>query len=97
MKIIRRKTETFEFDLDEELKRLHSCFKGKQLQRQLDIIDAMFKEKDFEKAQKLIDELPHCEKRGYWEAEYVGLWSQIFTGGFCENKYLTNWDTTYEY
>jgi hypothetical protein len=78
MKITRTKTEVFEFDLDEEIKRLHSCFKGKQLKRQLAILDAIFKEKDLKKAQQLIDALPRCKERECSEAEYCGMWMSIF-------------------
>lgn len=96
VKITRTKVEKFEFDIDEELERLHSCFKGKQLQRQLDIINAMFVEKDLEKVKKLYEELPRCKREECAEQEYVGLWISIFTGGWGEWKYLEDSDTFYE-
>lgn len=96
VEITRTKVAKFEFDIDEELERLHSCFKGKQLQRQLDIINAMFVEKDLEKVKKLYEELPRCKRDGFPEQEYVGLWISIFTGGWGEWEYLKDSDTYYE-
>lgn len=98
MRIKKVKTEIYEYDLDEEIKRLKKCFKGDQLQRQLDIIDALFVEKDFVKTGKLIDELPYCEEGGCPEQEYVGMWSSIFgssSWGCYEN--LIEEDTTYDF
>lgn len=97
MKIIRRKTETFEFDYNKEIKRLKKCFKGEQLRRQLDIIEAMFKEKNLNKVEELYFSLPYCEKEECPEQEFVGLWIYIFAGGWGENEYLVDEDTTYEF
>ena len=97
MKITRVKTEVFEFDPEAELKRLHRCFKGKQLKRQLAIFDAMFKEKDFKKVEKLYNNLPRCKKQECSEMEYVGLWMSIFTGGWGEHNHLVECDITYDF
>ncbi len=97
MKITRVRTEVFEFDPEEELKRLHSCFKGKQLKRQLAIFDAMFKEKDFVKVGILYNKLPRCKEHECSEMEYVGMWMSIFTGGWGEYEYLVEHDTTYDF
>ena len=97
MKIKRVKTEIFEFDLDEEIKRLHKCFNGRQLKRQLAIVNAMFKDKDFEKAAKLYYNLPRCKERECSETEYVGIWMCIFTGGWGEHTHLVESDTTYDF
>jgi ribosomal 50S subunit-associated protein YjgA (DUF615 family) len=98
MKIRKVTTEIYDYDLDKELERLHKCFKGKQLKRQLAIIDALFKEKDMEKTGKLIDELPRCKKHECSEAEYLGAWTSIFghsSWGAYES--LKESDTTYEF
>jgi hypothetical protein len=98
MKIKKVTTEIYEYDLDKELERLHKCFKGKQLKRQLDIIDALFNEKDFKKTGKLIDELPYCNKGGCPEQEYLGMWTSIFgerSWGAYES--LKESDITYEF
>lgn len=81
MKIIKTIKEVYEFDAEEELKRLKQSFEGEQLQRQLDIFNTIFKEKDLNKAADLIENLPYCEEGGCPEAEYLGLWVSIFTGG----------------
>ena len=96
MKIIKRVTETYEYDTEKELERLHKCFEGDQLQRQLDIFNAVFKEKDLKKASNLINALPRCEERECSETEYIGLWTAIFSmdswGAIPEET-----DITYEY
>lgn len=65
-------TKTYKFDLVKERKRLHKCFKGKQLQRQLDLVQA-FEDQDWKKFGKLYDALPECPKRECTEKEYVGM------------------------
>lgn len=98
MKIKKVTTEIYEYDLDKELERLHECFKGRQLKRQLAIIGALFNEKDFKKAGDLIDTLPYCKRGGCLEREYLGMWASIFghiSWGICES--LKESDTTYEF
>lgn len=98
-KIKRIKTEIFEFDYDKEIKRLHSCFKGKQLKRQLNILKAVFEDKNLEVASELIEDLPYCNKEGCWEVEFLGPWSGMLglTSDFMLNTHLVDWNTEYEY
>lgn len=96
MKIIKRIKETYEFDLEEERKRLKSCFKGNQLKRQEAILDAMFVEKNFEKASDLIDALPYCKEQECPEAEYVGAWVTIWSGMFSSLLVPVEEDRSYE-
>lgn len=81
MKIIKRIEEVYEFDLEKERKRVNKCFEGEQLQRQLDILDAMFVEENFEKVKELYHNLPYDEEEECAEQEYVGLWLAIFSYG----------------
>lgn len=98
MKITRITTEVFEFDVEGEKKRLHTCFSGEQLQRQLDILHAVFEEKDLEKAQNLVFSLPRCPEHECSEAEYCGRWIDIFTGGgWGEKEMLVEEDILYKY
>lgn len=98
MKIKKVKTEIYEFDLDEEIKRLKSCFKGQQLQRQMDIIDAMFNEKNIIKASDLINNLPYDEDEECHEGEYVGMWTAVFGNvGWGGGEMLKDSFSTYEY
>ena len=61
----------FVFDLAEEKRRLKRCFKGKQLARQMAIVNA-FESRDFQKCVELFDKLPYDKK--FSEKEYVGLY-----------------------
>ena len=79
MKLIRTTTEEFEFDPEEERKRLHKAFKGSQLKRQLAIFDA-FLAKDIKKMKNLYDKLPRCRENECPEQEYVGSWITVFSG-----------------
>jgi hypothetical protein len=73
MKIKLKIEREYIFDLKPELKRLKKCFKGKQLERQMDILNA-FVEGDLKKMEDLYYALPYCKKRECSEMEYVGLW-----------------------
>jgi hypothetical protein len=99
MKIKRIKTEIFEFDYGKEIKRLHDCFEGKQLGRQLNILKAAFEDKNLDVAAELISDLPYCDKEECWEVEFVGSWAGILglTSDFMINSYLVDWNTEYEY
>lgn len=77
IKIIRTHIEEFEFDLDEERERLASCFKEKQLKRQVAILDACFVEKDLEKTKRLFNKLPRCPEHECSEKEYMGKWISV--------------------
>lgn len=81
MKITVTKTEVYDYDLKKEIRRLKKCFKGEQLQRQMDILQAVFVEKDMVKFEELYYALPYCEKLGCSEMEYVGDWVNAFGGG----------------
>ncbi len=81
MRITVTKTEVYDYDLKKEIRRLKKCFKGEQLKRQLDILQAVFVEKDMEKCEKLYYALPYCEKHECSEMEYVGDWVNVFWGG----------------
>ena len=96
MKITRIFTDIFEFDIDQEIKRLKECFKGHQLQRQMNILHAMFVEKNIEKVMRLYYSLPECKKHGCTEMEYVGMWMEIFSGNHC-GTYLIKRDTVYDF
>jgi hypothetical protein len=61
------------FNLEPEIKRLKKCFKGAQLRRQMDILNA-FIEGDLKKMEELYFALPYCKKRECSEMEYVGSW-----------------------
>lgn len=78
MKIIKNITEVYEYDVDEEIARINELFEGDIRQRLLDITNAMFIEKDFDKVRKLVDELPYDETEECPETEYLGNWTTIF-------------------
>lgn len=80
MKITVTITEIYDYDLKKEVCRLKKCFKGEQLKRQMDILQAVFVEKDIEKFEKLYYALPYCEKHECCEMEYVGDWVNVFGG-----------------
>jgi hypothetical protein len=71
MKIHVKINREYIFNLEPEIKRLKKNFKGKQLKRQMDIINA-FSRGDLDEVSSLYRALPddeHCS-----EKEYVGLW-----------------------
>jgi hypothetical protein len=73
MKIKLKIEREYIFDLEPELKRLKECFKGAQLKRQMDILNA-FIEGDLKKMGDLYYALPRCAKKECSEMEYVGPW-----------------------
>jgi hypothetical protein len=77
MKIKLKIEREYIFDLEPELKRLKKCFKGAQLKRQMDILNA-FVEGDLKKMEDLYYALPYCKKRACSEMEYVGPWMRSF-------------------
>ena len=79
MKIEVITTEIYDFDVEKEKKRLKKCFKGGQLKRQMEILDAFLAE-DFKLLDNLYHSLPRCEEQECAEQEYVGLWISIYTG-----------------
>jgi hypothetical protein len=89
-------TKVYEFDYDKELKRLRDCFKGKQLKRQLDILNTIFIDKDIKKAVDLVDKLPYCPKEECSEEEFCGAWYGIFFGGYGEGSLIKGWNSTYK-
>ena len=63
----------FELDFSNELKRLRQCFKGKQLERQLNLI-RLFQAGKFNELESAFESLPQCRRDGCSEKEYVGTW-----------------------
>lgn len=96
MKIIKNITEVYEYDVDGEIARINELFEGDTRQRLLDIINAMFVVKDFDRVGKLIDELPYDEIEECPETEYLGDWTTIF--GYGRNAFhLKDIDITYNF
>jgi hypothetical protein len=92
MKITVTKTEVYDYDLKKEIRRLKKCFKGEQLQRQMDILHAAFIERDDIKFRELYYALPDCKEHGWSEMEYVGSWINFFGGGNWCREYLVEED-----
>lgn len=97
MKITVTKTEVYDYDLKKEIRRLKKCFKGEQLQRQMDILRAVFVEKDMVKFKELYYALPYCEKWGCSEMEYVGDWVNAFGGGNWRCESLVDSDLVVDF
>ena len=72
MKMRIRISHVVEIDLAKEEKRLKKCFKGKQLKRQMVILEA-FKKGDWNHCADLIQVLPSDPQYECSEAEYIGL------------------------
>lgn len=79
--------QEYEYDIDEEKRRLRSCFKGDVLKRQLDLLDA-FLNQDFDKVEELYHNLPYDKKKECPEQEFTGLWISIFYGNWPHSKFL---------
>jgi hypothetical protein len=76
MKIKITITRVFDFDIEEERKRITAVFSGDQQKRQLEILDA-FLQLDFDTLKQKLSELPYDTKRECHEKEYVGGWIDI--------------------
>lgn len=97
IKITSTQTKVYEYDLGSEIFRLKKCFKGKQLERQMDILQAVFVQKDMKRFEELYYALPYCEKYGCSEMEYVGDWINIVIEGAHECFDLVSRDYKIEY
>ena len=80
-------TKTFEFDVEEEEKRLKKCFSGERLERQMNLIE-LFKQNKLEDLYEAYMELPYNDEDEYPEQENVGLWFSALYGGWGENELL---------
>lgn len=87
MKIQLTIVENYEYDEQEELKRLKDCFEGEQLDRQLAIFNH-FLNQEWDKMKEAYFNLPYDDKEGCPEQEYVGLWSYIVFGGSSSYNFL---------
>lgn len=87
MKITVTVVEEYEYDEVKELKRLHACFKGRVLKRQLAIFEK-FKAQDWDAVRELYNDLPYNNKEECAEQEFVGMWSAIVMGGWGGSECL---------
>lgn len=92
MKVKLARTESVEYDLSRELKRLRHCFKGETLGRQLLLIKYLLEGKIYELAE-LYDSLPYNEKNECPEKEYVGGWLRFLFNG---DLFLMDEDSKYK-
>jgi hypothetical protein len=80
MTIKMARTESIDYDIDRELKRLRKCFNGKTLERQLLLIKYLLEDRLKELAE-LYDNLPYNDKNECPEKEYVGSWLGFLFNG----------------
>ena len=95
MKIKITTIENYEYDEKKELDRLHACFEGEILDRQLKIFNHFLNGENDELKDAYYD-LPYDEEEECSEMEYVGMWMTIISGGWGGGEYLIDKDCVIE-
>lgn len=95
MKIKITTIETYEYDEKKELARLHNCFEGDILERQLKIFNH-FLNSEIDELKEAYYDLPYDDEEEVSEMEYVGVWINIISGGWGGGEYLIDKDCIIE-
>lgn len=95
IQIAKTKLQIFNFDEERERKRLQKAFKGRQLKRQLEILD-LFLNCEYEKMLDKFDKLPRCKEQECSEKEYIGWWFQVLFQGQYAGVYPKDIEMKFE-